>query len=679
MLPFIAGILLQWHLQIQVTTLGILFFVSTALLAFTFFLPAFEKFRYSLVNGFIIFFIFLSLGAGLAWHKDARNNKTWVGNLYKEKDTLLVVLQEPLTEKENSYKGIASVISLIKKNKAVNIKGKIIVYFQKDSSLLSVSYGSRIIFRKPLQEIKNPGNPGGFNYKRYCLFQNISHQVYLESKDFEILAVRKENRFKKFLFRTRDKILGVLRTYIKGEKEHGLAEALLIGYKDDLDKNLVQSYSNTGVVHIIAISGLHLGLIYWLLLQLFRPLKNRKLTRILRPFLIIAMLWLFSLLAGAPPSVLRSALMFTCIVLGESFSRKTSLYNSLALSAFLLLCHNPYWLWDTGFQLSYSAVLSIVIFMKPVYNLLYIKNRLLDYAWKLNAVTISAQFLTLPICLYQFHQFPVFFLISNFVAVPLSGIILFGEIMLCVFAYLPMPAEVTGKILQELIGWLNIFIEKIDGLPYSVIGKIQVSILQVLLLFVFVAACSYWIMEKQKAGIKIGLFSFLVCIVLRGHSFYEANEQRKMIVYNITRHQAIDFIDGRSFLFLADSFVKNDEFLLNFHINPSRIKHRATIAKQLHALHRAGNYVQLGDSRIIVIDSNKKFILPDHPVKVNAIVLSHNPKVFISELNKIFQPGLIIFDSSNPPWKMKYWEKDCDSLGIPYYNVRDNGAIVIEF
>ena len=203
-------------------------------------------------------------------------------------------------------------------------------------------------------------------------------------------------------------------TNIKGDKELGLAEALLIGYKDDLDKTLVQSYTNTGVVHIIAISGLHLGLIYWLLVQLLKPLQRRKYMKWLRPVIIILGLWLFSLLAGAQPSILRSAVMFTCIVIGETIAKKTSIYNSLALSAFGLLCWNPYWLWDVGFQLSYSAVLSIIIFMRPVYNLLYVKNKILDFFWKINAVTIAAQILTLPLSIYHFHQFPVYLYTDQF-------------------------------------------------------------------------------------------------------------------------------------------------------------------------------------------------------------------------------------------------------------------------
>jgi competence protein ComEC len=208
----------------------------------------------------------------------------------------------------------------------------------------------------------------------------------------------------------------------RDETETGVAEALLIGYRDDLDKDLVRAYSNTGVVHIIAISGLHLGMIYGLMLLLLKPFRKYKWMRWAKPLLILLVLWGFSLLAGAAASILRSVVMFSFIVIGESLGRKTNIYNTLAASAFCLLVYNPYFFWDVGFQLSYTAVLSIVLFMKPVYQWLYFKNKLLNAIWQLNAITLAAQVLTLPVILYYFHQFPNLFLFTNFVAVPLIGI-----------------------------------------------------------------------------------------------------------------------------------------------------------------------------------------------------------------------------------------------------------------
>ena len=238
----------------------------------------------------------------------------------------------------------------------------------------------------------------------------------------------------------RQVILSILRRYIDGQKEAGLAEALLIGYKDDLDKTLVQSYTNTGVVHVIAISGLHLGLIYRILLLVLKPLHTNVTLRWLEADSYIVRSMGIQFMAGAQPSILRSAVMFTFIVAGENFS-KGPRSTILALSAFFLLCYNPFWLWDVGFQLSYSAVLSIVIFMKPVYRLFYVKNKLLDYLWQLNAVTLAAQILTLPVSIYHFHQFPAHFILTNVLAVPLSSVILIGEIILCVISFAPVPCK----------------------------------------------------------------------------------------------------------------------------------------------------------------------------------------------------------------------------------------------
>src|SRR6185503_11532679 len=189
-----------------------------------------------------------------------------------------------------------------------------------------------------------------------------------------------------------------------------------------------------------------------------------------------------SLLAGGQPSVLRSALMFSCIVVAESLSRKTSIYNTLAFSAFVLLCINPFWLWDVGFQLSYVAVLSIVIFMKPIYNLFFIKNKILDLIWKLNAVSLAAQLLTTPFSIYHFHQFPNFFLLTNFVAVPLSSIIVLGEIFLCAISFIPFVAMLTGKIMSWLIWVMNSYIERIEALPYSLSDRLQINIAQAIFL-----------------------------------------------------------------------------------------------------------------------------------------------------------------------------------------------------
>ena len=540
-----------------------------------------------------------------------------------------------------------------------------------------MSHGSQLIIRKPLQEIKNSGNPGGFDYKRYCLFREITHQAYLNPDEFSVLEPSNKKWLPLFLDRIREKVLNILRTHIKGDQELGLAEALLIGYKDDLDKTLVQSYTNTGVVHIIAISGLHLGLIYWLLVQLLKPLQRRKYMNWLRPFIIIFGLWLFSLLAGAQPSILRSAVMFTCIVIGETIAKKTSIYNSLAFSAFGLLCWNPYWLWDVGFQLSYSAVLSIIIFMRPVYNLLYVKNKILDFFWKINAVTIAAQILTLPLSIFHFHQFPVYFILTNFIAVPLSSIILFGEIFLCAISFIPVVAKLAGEALYWLIRAMNGYVERIEALPFSLWDSLQINMLQAVFLFLFLAGTSYWLFEKKKPGFYAGLLALLCFLGLRSYSFWEAGKQQKIIVYNVPQHKAIDFINSRGFFFAGDTSLLENNFAENFHLKPSRILQRVGAARLLSNLTIIDHYVSFNNREILLVDNTFSFSKTSTRHPLDLVVVSKSPKLSISRLNNSYVINQMVFDGSVPATKLKYWKKDCDSLHIPYHDVSEKGAFVM--
>ena len=668
---------MQWHWQLAPWVWCFVFAVSVLIIILFFYFPLVKRYRLGFLNGIAILLPFTVIGALLVWIHDVRHTEKWMGHHDIENRYVVAALDEPLAEKTKSFKAYASVTGLFENEKLIPVKGKIILYFKKDSLLPELEYGSQIIFKKSLQEIKNSGNPGGFDYKRYSLFQGITHQVYLKPEEYIVLTGTKKKWLYSFLDATREKVLHILRTNIKGEKELGLAEALLIGYKDDLDKTLVQSYTNTGVVHIIAISGLHLGLIYWLLLQLLRPMRRNKYVKWLRPVIIICGLWLFSLLAGAQPSILRSAVMFTCIVLGEGLTKKTSIYNTLALSAFLLLCYNPYWLWDVGFQLSYSAVLSIIMFMRPVYNLLYIKNKLLDFFWKLNAVTIAAQILTLPVSIYHFHQFPAHFLLTNIIAVPLSSLILLGEIFLCIISFLPALALLVGKILYWLIWFMNTYIERIEALPFSLWDGLQINIAQVILLFIFIAGISYWLLEKVKGGLMAGLVALLAFFILRNFSFWLADKQQKIIVYNVPQHQAIEFINGRSLFFSGDSDLLMNDFARNFHLKPSRILQRIEPVLALSNLRDGNNYFSFGSKKIMVLDSALSFNRAEIKYPIDLLVISKDPKLYISRLSNSFDIKQIVFDGSVHAWKLKNWKKDCDSLHIPYYDVTEKGAFVM--
>ncbi|MCZ2223654.1 MAG: competence protein ComEC family protein [Chitinophagales bacterium] len=679
LIPLIVGILLQYHFQLPLTL-----FIYTAAISFLLFivyeiLSKSKKFKYNNITGIAVLLLFIAVGGSISFIKNIENNKQWIGNIYKENSPVLLSLKEPIVEKPKSYKALAEVQSIFINNKWQPIVGDVLLYFKKDSTKPNLQYGSQIIFVNNLMPIINAGNPGGFNYARYCSFQNIHYQAFLNDNDFSTLQSINKNWFDDLIIQARTKVLIILKSYIKEGNELSIAEALLIGYRDNLDRDLVQSYSNTGVVHIIAISGLHLGMIYGLLIVLFRPFTKYRWNKIVKPIVILIVLWGFSFIAGAASSILRSAVMFSFIILGETYGRKTNIYNSLAASAFLLLLINPFNLWDVGFQLSYSAVLSIVVFQKKINNWFYFKNKILRAVWSLSAVTLSAQILTLPIVLYHFHQFPTLFLFTNLFVVPFSGLILYSELLLLIVS----PIAYLNVYLGKLIGWdielMNNFILYADSFSFSVWKSIQINIVQAIILYVAIIGFWLWINNKKTKAFIFGLSCFATFLLLRNINFIKTNLQQKLIVYNVPNHTAIDLIEGRKYQFIGDSILTEDGFLRNFHLKPSRILHRILPTNSLQDFYMNKNLISCNGKSILIVD--EAFEVPTLPqkIKLDVIILTKNPKIYLSKLSNIFDCKYYVFDSSNPFWKVNYWKKDADSLHLQYHSTATDGAFVMNF
>ena len=676
LVPFIIGIIFQWYIGIGLSTQLLTALCCICLFFLINLLPQHKIYTWGWLRGIAIMGFLFVAGAFITYKNDIRTNALWVGNIYQNEGAVLATIQEPLIEKSKSFKALATIDAVYTNNKWVTVKGNVLLYFKKDSLPPALVYGSQIVFIKLLQPITNPGNPGSFNYQRFNAFRDIYHQCFLQSGDYQQTGIITKNEFRQWLFDLQFSVIHALKKHITEEREQGVAEALLIGYRDDLDKNLVQAYSNTGVVHIIAISGLHLGMIYGTLVWFFKLFKKRRWTWWVKPVVILLVIWIFSLVAGAAPSILRSAVMFTFILAGESLGKKLTIYNTLAASAFTLLCFNPFALWDVGFQLSYAAVLSIVLFMQPVYNWVFFRNKFLRGMWKLNAVTLSAQILTVPIVCYHFHQFPNLFLLTNFIVVPLSSIILYSELFLCTFNAVFTPlATFFGVITEKLLWLMNTFIIKMNDLSFAVTDNIQVSIVQTLLLYGSIIAGSYWLMRKSNRARTITLGFGILFFVALSIDLYENATKSKLIVYNIPQHTAIDFVDGTHYIFTGDTVLLQDGFLQNFHLKPSRVLHRMQPA-YINDLAAAGPFYFYKNKTILLLDRPFRFS-GNEKVKVDCIVLSKSPNVKFAQLAGVFDCPLYVFDGSNSLWKIRQWKKDCDSLHLRHYSTQENGAFIM--
>jgi competence protein ComEC len=315
--------------------------------------------------------------------------------------------------------------------------------------------------------------------------------------------------------------------------------------------------------------------------------------------------------------------------------------------------------------------------MKPIYNLWFAENKILDAVWKLNAVTLSAQVLTIPICLYYFHQFPNFFLITNLVAVPLSSIILLGELLLFVATLLPVLAEQIGWLLHWLIWMMNTFIERIDRLPFSVADNIQISSAGLIFLYIIVTCSSIWALKRNKIAL-IGAFAGIFVFGLtRFHSKLLWGNQKKLIVYNLPLHQAIDFVDGKNYFFVGDSNVVKDDFLQNFHLKPSRVTHNATYSDSLPGLFCSSPYFMFASKTIAIIDKPLVKTATGRKFNMDIIIISKNPRLSVVDIHNTFTCKQIIFDASNALWRITKWKTECVALNIPFYSIPEKGAFVM--
>ena len=680
LLPLIMGIVLEWYLQFSLQLICAASASFLLLLATFALLPLAIRYKFKAQQGLTINLLLIGLGLLITWQKDIRHNKNWYGNYYKDSSYLIVRIDEPLIEKARSYKANGYVEAILQDGKKTPCKGKLLLYFSKDSTVPQLHYGDKILINKNLQAIKNSGNPGAFNYERYAAFQQLFHNVFLKDKDWVALNDNDGNAFNGFIFSARDKVLAVLQKYISdGKDELGIAEALLIGYTNDLDKDLVQSYSNTGVVHIIAISGMHLALIYVMLVWVFSRLPLIKRSTLAQVILILSCLWLFSLLTGGSASVIRSAVMFTFISIGKNFFRKAPIYNSLAASAFVMLLYNPYYLWDVGFQLSYLAVVGIIIFQKPIYHLLVIKNKKIDLVWQMAAVTLSAQVLTFPVCIYYFHQFPTLFLLTNLVVVPLSTIILYAEIFLVALAWIPYVGTYAGKITGWLVWLMNRFILWIDSLSFAVWDRIYANVLSTWVLYALVIAAGIWLMNKNKKAFKFAMVCLLAFTMVQTYGRWQIAKQHKLIVYNVAQHRAIDIIKGNAYRFIGDSIMLVDGVLQNFHLKPGRIAMQLTKrTDSIPELYKYGNFFQIGNKKVLFIDSAVVFEVPPQKIDIDLIIISKNPKLYIPQLASVFNCGQYIFDASNSLWKIGKWQRDCEKLNLPFYSLPEKGAFIVD-
>ena len=679
LIPFIIGIVLsdQFHVG-KIAAVALLLFPVIFLMSFRW-LPLHFQFKWQNFQGILLHLLFMAWGIGLVAWQNQRTMNQWYGH---NTNTIAWKLQllTPPEEKNKTMQVTAAVIGVWQQNKEVTTIGKIKLLLEKDNSSKQLSYGDIVLIGVKPTPVRHSENPGAFNYQRYLQMQQIYEQVYVPASKWQQIYRHDGTGFIQRISRWQKQIRNILQQYLGDDVQVlGIAEALLIGYKADLDADLVQYYSSTGVVHIIAISGLHLGLIYWVLLRFLGlfPIFQKK--QWLKAAIILSALWTFSLLTGASASVLRSAVMFTIIVIGEAGNRKSSIIQSLAASAFLLLIYNPYLLWDVGFQLSYLAIIGIISLQKPIEQLYFFKYKVIQYVWQMCSITLAAQVMTTPIALFYFHQFPNYFLAANLPAVPLSTIILFAELALLLLSPWPILAHPVAWLVARLIKCLNGIIVQIHHWPMAITDYLPASRITTCLLYALIVCL---LVSKNYRNRRL-LFAAAACFSLFVFShllgLYQSVRQQTMAVLQVRKSTALLVVNGRRCDFWGDTALIADPTSFNRYIRPALIEWRLTTSSiYIQKRPSSPGWFQFANGKMLLVNS---FFRPEQwmdPSFPDWILLSADAHLSISDLPVEPKKTLLIFDSSIPLWKIAEWKKQCDALHLRCISIQERGAWIVK-
>jgi competence protein ComEC len=693
LLPLIAGILvfrvisLPPGMQVWPFTLG-----CFVLLVFLILLLKKQSFRFRWLFGLVLSTFLILLGFLLSLAGNQLDYSSHFSRFNKEsKIVYSAYLTDPPAERQNSYKFTLRVNRVSVNGKFYPANGRMIAYAQKDSLVASLDYGTEILFSEMPQKVKAPANPGEFDYARYLSIKNVFHQVYLGKANFTLTGRQEGNFLKAIALKARNRLLETIQQYGITGREFAVIAALLIGYDDLLDATQRKEYSGAGVVHILCVSGLHVGVIFLLADNLLFFLRKRKKARWLRPLLIILIIWGFAMITGLAPSVMRASLMFSLITIGKSMKRKSHTYNTLAASAFILLLFNPGMLYDLGFQLSYAAVAGIVTF-QPLIRQIYIPgNKIAGYIWDLTCVSIAAQLATAPISIYYFHQFPSYFLLANLIAIPLAGMLIYTGVVFVFLSFIPLFGKIIAIILVFQIKFLNASVSFIENLPGAVTHNLYLTPQATLAFYFLLFIGLMWYLQKNKTWIYPAMGVCLLLAADFANTAIQRMNNKVFIVQSINRHSVLSFTYGRTQIIVADSTVISKPALLNFSTGAFRIesgireivytgfsgvpKGKSGIPANLSI---KSGFFSFMDKKGIVLSPELKLLSEDKQIGVDYVILTKNARHKLENLKWNFPGAIFIADASNGKRKVTTWAEEAAELGIAFYSVQESGAFVVK-
>ena len=599
-LPLCAGIVSGLYFSP-----GNLFFITSSVIIILFFCSSlwFNKSLINIVYGLSLTIALFILGL-LLYTKEKEN----ISSLEPVKTLFAGELSDFPEEKENTFRMIFRSYSRIDKGNRTAISGSLVLYHKKGPEVALFLPGDHMLIQCTPVEITSRRNPCEFDYRFYMENQGIRYYAFTDSSDIIRHIIPEHRKLTHTALIIREKIIDMFRERgIRGERL-ALVAAITLGQKNMLDPEQKQHFIKAGVMHIMAVSGLHAVILSLFVFKLLFFLKGRL--NVVRVFITILILWAFAFVTGLTPSVLRATLMFSFLQAGNIMRRPVNGINSVLASAFFLILFRPSVIFDSGFLLSYSAVIYIICFYRDLYLKLQFRHKIPDLIWQSAAVTIIAQAGTLPLTIMLFNRFPTWFILSNVIIVPLSSLVVITGCIFPMIFPVQFLSQFLARILDFLAGLTELLTEKASSLPLSSIENIGITRIECALLTITIFLFTRYLLTRKSISVLFpagALLTFILATTVREISIRRTNE---LIVYNSIGSSTVGIRTGRILNIFSDTSLAIQEV----------DRHRAVLTLKERRYPTSGRICQVraGEEKILITNSLTSAILkkkePDYVI-----------------------------------------------------------------
>jgi competence protein ComEC len=575
---------------------------------------------------------------------------------------------------------------------------KILVYIEKDSLAECLAPGDRIWIHAGLANIPPPANPDEFNYSRYLSARNIFSQAYLQPGSWRKSAAGREITLQVRALQVRSYLLEEYEKIGLNRTLNGLLEAITLGYRNDLESHTKQVFSRAGVMHVMALSGFNVGIIALSLSFLLGIFNGSLVGRIFKTLVIILFIWLFTFVTGFSPSVTRAAAMISLVLTGGLLNRQVNTTNILFASAFIILAISPAMLYDASFQLSFAAVTGIIFLYPLIGNALSFKHTLPDKIWKLFSLSCAAQLATLPVTLFYFHQFPVYFWLTNLYVVPLVSLIVIIAGIFLLLSWWSLPAVATGKVLAIALGLLNKSVSIIEVLPYSLIEHIRINLLQVFTLILIIICAVCFLYFRRKA---LFLACLMFVVLLQASTAIQHGRtarQRMIMVGKLKGVPHVQVLEGNKCLLLSDKTLDANDSKLLYAFENFWIEHGvASGVRMVNTSETVSAFPEMPGISYAKIPGQKDDIMLDvsgfrliylycqatagfhygSRLHADMVIVSGKRSPDLKALLQFIDTPLLILDSTVSRWQAEQWISSCRQAGLSCWNISEKGAYVL--